>query len=51
MQGRILQQASYQDVSGQQTLNLDMGGVSAGSYYLRLQTAGGQVARQLLIKQ
>ncbi len=51
MQGRVLQEASYQNVSGQQTLNLDMGGVSAGSYYLRLQTADGKVARQLLIKQ
>lgn len=51
MQGRVLQQASYQNVSGQQTLNLDMKGLSAGSYYLRLQTANGKVARQLLIKQ
>lgn len=50
MQGRVLKEASYQNLNGKQSLNVDMRRMPAGSYFLRIRT-NDQAVRKIFIKQ
>ncbi len=50
LQGKVLQKRVYESVSTNQTLNVSLGDLNAGSYFLHLANSDGQVARQMVIK-
>jgi YbbR domain-containing protein len=50
MDGKVVTEKSYQNLSGQQNLNIDIQGLASGTYMVSVNTEGRSFIKMLSVK-